>query len=194
MIKWITIAALGFSLCKFFNFALINLLSDSWAKARARLVLQCLDFVWITSVMVVCRARKEWPPYFTLSINELPNVQDENGERRSALPPSSTSMITEKFLFEQDGDDAKSFGSIGSDEAVMFVNPCNYTLEADEWDKDEKEVSAFDSIIEDESGQGLLKGSKDELRQRIQSGDQSIDENHVKSELTLAFRDKKQIK
>ena len=39
MIKWITIAALGFSLCKFFNFALINLLSDSWAKARARLVL-----------------------------------------------------------------------------------------------------------------------------------------------------------
>ena len=39
MIKWITYSSLGFALCKFFNFALINLLTDSWAKARARIVL-----------------------------------------------------------------------------------------------------------------------------------------------------------
>ena len=43
-----------------------------------------------------------------------------------------TSMITEKFLFDQNPDDGKSFGSIGSDEAVLFVNPCNYTLEDDD--------------------------------------------------------------
>ena len=134
MIKWITYAALGFCLSKFFDFALVNLLSDSWAKQRARLILQSFDFLWITSIMWVCRARKEWPAYFTLSINEIPDQNDENGQR-SDLPPSMTTMITEKFLFEQDGDcDQKSVGSIGSDEAVMFVNPCNYTLETDETD------------------------------------------------------------
>ena len=42
-------------------------------------------------------------------------------------------MITEKFLFEDMDDDKKSNGSIGSDDAVMFVNPNNYTLEADEF-------------------------------------------------------------
>lgn len=47
------------------------------------------------------------------------------------------STITEKFLFDQDIDDARSScGSIGSDEAVLFVNPCNYTLEDDEYGAD----------------------------------------------------------
>lgn len=39
MIKWITWAALGFCLAKFFDFALVNILSDSFAKARAHIVL-----------------------------------------------------------------------------------------------------------------------------------------------------------
>ena len=43
-----------------------------------------------------------------------------------------TSLITEKFLFDQNNDDVKSCGSIGSDEAVLFVNPCNYTLDDDD--------------------------------------------------------------
>ena len=80
MIKWIAFAALGFSLNKFLDFALVNMLDDSWAKVRARIVLQSFDFIWITSIMIVCRARKEWPPYFTLSINEVPGAgEGENG-------------------------------------------------------------------------------------------------------------------
>ena len=74
----ITISALGFCLTKFFDFALVNLLSDAFAKVRARVFLQFLDFVWIASVMFVCRPRKEWPPYFTLSINELPGKEEGN--------------------------------------------------------------------------------------------------------------------
>ena len=122
-------SALGFCLSKFLDFALINLLDDSFAKARARLVIQALDFVWIATVMVVCRARKEWPPYFTLSINEIPG-QQEDGSRQAALPPSMTSMITHKFLFDQeeDADKLSDCGSVGSNEAVMIVNPNNYTL------------------------------------------------------------------
>lgn len=130
--RWITIATLGFCLGKFFDFALINLLKDSFAKARARLVIQSFDFLWFVSVMVVCRARKEWPAYFTLSINELPGM--EEGAPRANLPASVTSFITNKFLYDEGEDyDRKSCGSIGSDEAVMFVNPCNYTLEVDDY-------------------------------------------------------------
>ena len=74
-----------------------------------------------------------------------------------------TTLITEKFLFDQDGDDAKSFGSIGSDEAVMFVNPCNYTLETDDYDDGDKkinvEVSAFDPDAIDDENENLVKDS-----------------------------------
>lgn len=39
MIKWIMIGSLGFCLTKFVDFAIINLLGDHWARARARIVL-----------------------------------------------------------------------------------------------------------------------------------------------------------
>jgi len=39
-------------------------------------------------------------------------------------------MITDHFLFDKD-DDAHSVGSINSDDAVIFVNPNDYTLEYD---------------------------------------------------------------
>lgn len=175
MITWISFAALGFCVTKFLDFALANMLDDSYAKARCRIVLQSFDFVWITSIMVVCRARKEWPPYFTLSINEIPGLgEGEDGSRVAALAPSMVSIITEKFLFDEDADDARSScGSIGSDEAVLFVNPCNYTLEDDDYDADTKmanggrEVSAFDpdSILE-ENGAGLDKGEGDAIGNR----------------------------
>jgi hypothetical protein len=126
------VCALGFSLTKFFDFALINIFEDSFAKQRGRLVLQSFDFIWMTTVLWVCRPRKEWPPYFTLSINELPGQENANGRDQPNLAASKTSLITEKLLFEDYDDDKKSVGSIGSNEAVMFINPNNYTLEVDE--------------------------------------------------------------
>ena len=39
MIKFITVCALGFCVSKFLDFALINLLSDTFARVRARIVL-----------------------------------------------------------------------------------------------------------------------------------------------------------
>ena len=76
-----------------------------------------------------------------------------------------TSMISENFLFEDGENDRKSIGSIGSDEAVMFINPNNYTLEIDELDLD-YEKSAFDvNVIEEEDdamlNDKLLKGKRD---------------------------------
>jgi len=150
MIKWIMLGGLGFCLTKFLSFALVNLLSDSYARERARLVLQSLDFVWIFAVMWVCRPRKEWPPYFTLSINELPGM-DASNSQASSVPNSMTVLVSGNFLF--DDDDKKSVSSIGSDDLVCIVNPNNYTLEVDEFaERSGFEISAFDpEIIEEES-------------------------------------------
>jgi len=184
---------LGFCVCKFFDFVLINLLSDSWARARARLVLQSFDFLWILSVMWVCRPRKEWPPYFTLSINELPG-QEEGGDRAANLPMSMTSLITQQFLFDRDDDDKKSVGSVGSDEMVMFVNPNNYTLDLDDCDPSH-EISAFDpDIIEEETAINNAKPRREELERMLREGRHQLDEAHIKAELVLGMRDKKQVK
>lgn len=117
--------------------------------------------------MVVCRPRKEWPAYFTLSINELPG-QEEGNERQVSVPPSLTSLITQRFLMNDDDDeddDKKSCGSIGSDEAVLFVNPCNYTLEVDGYEIGGGEVSAFDpDIIEEENSLSDRKVNRQELK------------------------------
>lgn len=84
---------------KFFDFALVNLLSDAFARSRARITLQSFDFVWFLSLLIACRARKEWPAYFTLSINELPG-QEEGNQGNAVLPNSMTSLITKAFLFD----------------------------------------------------------------------------------------------
>lgn len=92
-------AAFGFCMTKFFDFALVNLLSDSFARSRARIVLQSFDFIWFLSILIACRPRKEWPAYFTLSINELPG-QAEGNQGNAVLPASMTSMITKAFLYD----------------------------------------------------------------------------------------------
>mmetsp|Transcript_15026 Transcript_15026/g.20406 ORF Transcript_15026/g.20406 Transcript_15026/m.20406 type:complete len:202 (+) Transcript_15026:1314-1919(+) len=141
--------------------------------------------------MWVCRPRKEWPPYFTLSINELPGMEQGNNAGASVLPSSLTALVSDKFLFDQDADDdKKSVGSIGSDELVCIVNPNNYTLEVDDFG-DFGEVSAFDpDIIEEETDS--LKMSREDLLRGIRDGSHNLQENHVMAELVLGVRDKKQ--
>ena len=172
---------MGFCLTKFFDFALVNLLQDSFAKERARIVLQSFDFFWIVSVLWVCRPRKEWPPYFTLAINELPGME-EGRNPASALPSSLTALVSDKFLFDKEGEDDlnKSVGSIGSDEIVCIVNPNNYTLEVDEYEAPMGEVSAFDTeIVEEEPENDGFKMSREELQKCILDGSQKLQENLV---------------
>ena len=85
----------------------------------------------------------------------------------------------------------------------MFVNPCNYTLEVDDSEygtgRPIGEVSAFDPDVIEEEGQDKGDGAadvsgRDELKKLVESGDHVIDQSVVKSELVLAFRDKKQLK
>jgi hypothetical protein len=110
-------------------------------------------------VIWACRPRKEWPAFFSLSINEFHagqfGNQRANGESMVAPPPALNCFITSKLLFEeQDGD------KIGSDEeeltdetAVLFINPTKYSLEEDAFSLNPSgERSAFDpDVIEEES-------------------------------------------
>ena len=86
-------------------------------------------------------------------------------------------------MFDDVDDDKKSSGSIGSDDVVMFVNPCKYTLEVDTTVIEPMgEVSAFDpEIIEEEENKDLLCGDKgmadnrELLYNAIKSGEHEMD-------------------
>ena len=73
------------------------------------------------------------------------------------MPASLTALVSDKFLLnDQDDDDKKSVGSIGSDELVCIVNPNNYTLEYDDFADGTVEISAFDpEIVEETENDGL---------------------------------------
>lgn len=87
-------------------------------------------------------------------------------------------------------------GSVGSDEIVLFVNPNNYTLNLDELDlQGSKEISAFDpEIIEEDSNSDQQKVRSQDLKRMIDEGSHEMDEAHIKAELVLGIRDKKQAK
>ena len=165
-------------------------MDDSWARARAHLALQACDFLWFATIMVVCRARKEWPAYFTLSINELPG--QEEGEGNENLPMALTSLISERFLFHDYDEDKRELSSLGDEEAVIIVNPTQYTLETDDFALPPTggEYSAFDDpdLIEEESLSGRKK-----LKEQVEAGEHSVDCAEIKAELGLGFRDKAQI-
>jgi hypothetical protein len=93
-------------------------------------------------ILIVCRPRKQWPPYFTLSVHEMRNADgrgNPNGDNPIHEPaPLLVGLISDEFLFEKYDNDRT--GSIGSDEAVIFLNPTRYTVEQD------RESSAFEEI------------------------------------------------
>lgn len=71
MLKWIMYGALGFALTKVCDFGMASQLRDAFARSRARIALQSLDFITLGMIVVACRPRKEWPPFFSLTVNEF---------------------------------------------------------------------------------------------------------------------------
>ena len=124
------IGSLGFCVTKFVDFAVINILGDHWARARARIVLQSFDFLTLGLILLACRPRKDWPPFFSLTLHEFNVGPVGRNQGGNAITPSTvhTSYITSKLLINDDEDDSRT-GDIGKDEAVVFVNPTKYSLE-----------------------------------------------------------------
>ena len=148
MIRYIMIGSLGFCITNFFDYAIINLLGDHWFREKARLTIQSFDFVTLGLMLYVCRPRKEWPAFFSLTINEFnagPIGNQANGAPRSAPPPAMVSYITSKLLVDGEEDDSRA-GEIGAEEAVVFVNPTKYSLNVDD---DECDAFEPDGIIEE---------------------------------------------
>lgn len=166
------------------------------------LTLQSFDFIWLSFILWGCRPRKEWPAFFTLSINEFaPGQQGGDGQRAAALPPSMSTAPINDTLMSEDYDMEKRCDSIGSNDAVIIINPTKYTLEYDDLDYNSAtggDKSAFDPdmiVAEDEEAeqQEAMKQLQ-EMKHRLKVGEEEVDRATVQSELVLGFRDQKQVR
>lgn len=93
--------------------------------------------------------------------------------------------------------------SIGSDEAVIFVNPTLYTL--DPSDFDQTAYSSFDDFNNEIVEEGIDKKKGNDsvagdptfesltlLKKQVMTGEKDLDSEVVQREVVLAFRDKVQ--
>lgn len=111
-----------------------------------------MDFVWVAMILIVCRPRKQWPPYFTLSVHEMRNADGRGNNNNGDIPiheaaPLLVGLISDSFLFDKYDTDRTT--SIGSDDAVLFVNPTKYSLDDEGFERDQP--SAFEEIVDDEN-------------------------------------------
>jgi hypothetical protein len=158
--RWMCVGAIGFCFNKIICYGIINNLNDEFASIRLQLITQSMDFLWVAMILIVCRPRKQWPPYFTLSVHEMRNADGRGNNNNGDIPiheaaPLLVGLISEQFLFEKYDTDRTT--SIGSDDAVLFINPTKYTLDEDGLAGDQP--SAFEEIVEDENSQLRQGGS-----------------------------------
>ena len=151
--------------------------------------------------MIGCRPRKEWPAFFSLSINEFAPGQGAGGNAAPALPPSMATAPINETLMSEDFDMEKYSDSIGPNDAVIIINPTKYTLEYDDLDYNTVaggDKSAFDPdviVAEDEEAEEKEAMKQlQEMKHRIKSNDEEIHRGTVQSELMLGFRDQKQVR
>lgn len=71
MLKWIAIGTLGFCLSKCVKYGVLGMIDDEFLQVRSNTVIQSIDFIWILMIMIPCHPRKEWPQFFTLSVQDL---------------------------------------------------------------------------------------------------------------------------
>lgn len=98
-----------------------------------------MDFISFCIILWTCRPRKTWPPFFTLGINELDFGRERGangqGSRRVPAPFLKGEINTDLMFEDYDNTRTSSFGSagsIGSNEAVLFLNPTKYSLDKEE--------------------------------------------------------------
>jgi len=71
MLRWIAIGSFGFCLSKCVKYGVLGMIDDDFLQARSNCLIQSLDFIWILMIMIPCHPRKEWPQFFTLSVQDL---------------------------------------------------------------------------------------------------------------------------
>jgi hypothetical protein len=82
--------------------------------------------LWFSIILWSCRPRKEWPAYFTLSVQDLGRERGQAGgaagENNEAVVPFISSDITQKFLKDYFDSNGRT-ESFESTDNVVIVNP-----------------------------------------------------------------------
>jgi len=144
-------------------------IENEFANAKMLTAVELLETLTMTLLLYVFRPRKEWPEFFWIGIGEA-NAGNENNRNADAragakLAPVKTTVINNNLVFGRDKclrskydlsaknntninsfgstESFESFGSMEADEAILILNPCDYTVSDIEVDKDD-----FDKIIE----------------------------------------------
>lgn len=138
----------GYLLLKVVFYTMVMVLDNDIVNLKMSASISTLDLLFYGSMLFLFRPRM-WPSFFALGINELQNQgSDQNasvGHRRHMAPLLQT-LITEEMLKDQFTEQAETgrTSSIDSNEAVIILNPTEYTVKEDyEIEQDHDEVSAF---------------------------------------------------
>lgn len=105
IIRSIQICTVGFCLTKIFRYGLVNNLGDEFISAKLNLFAQSMDFLWFGIVLIACHPRKEWPPFFTLAVNDVGALgrRDANGQAvRAPQVPLLSGQISKQLLCDPD--------------------------------------------------------------------------------------------
>ena len=170
---------------------------------------QSIDFISFGIILLVCRPRKTWPAFFTLGINELDIGRERgpNGQASRRVPaPFMKSEINNDLMFEDyDQTRTSSFGSagsIGSNEAVLFLNPTKYTLDKDElqaylngaafdYNYDDNEIVPEENPSKEDLEYKQLAETITKLTNQNHLSELHLDEQLITKEVCLGYRDKK---
>lgn len=151
MIRNILLGSATFCFSNVLHFAFANMLGDQFVRVKLILTLQSFDFIWIAFILWGCRPRKEWPAFFSLSINEfMPGQRAGSNQREIVLPPSlSTAPIIDTLISEDLLEMDNKCDSVGPNDGVIVINPTKYTIQFDDFDyeygtNEGQERSAFD--------------------------------------------------
>ena len=153
MLRQLNVVILLFFVPKFALsvYAMLNI-GNEFANAKMLAAVELLDTFTMTLLLFVFRPRRQWPDLFWIGIGE-PNAR--NGNRGRSDPNSApnlaqvkTTIISNQFIFGRDQnlrakydltgsknassfgstDSFESFGSMGNEDALVILNPCDYTV------------------------------------------------------------------
>lgn len=181
MLKWISVGSVGFCLTKVLLYGVINNMMDDYVSYKLELLPQGFDFIWVSIILIACRPRKIWPPYFTLSVHEMRSAEgrggNNNGDDGHAPAPLLVGQINQTLLEQNHEKDRCD--SIGTNDAILFLNPVEYTVDLDNTDYIDNQMSAFEA-----EGLDVVQPKRIDIN--------DIDENHVFCGITLGCKEKRQ--
>ena len=88
--------------------------------------------ITFAAFLFIFRTRKEWPEYFSLGIDDQRVVRrgnNQGAQNPSIMVPIKTANINVNKASFGSSSSFDSFGSMGEEEAIIIVNPSQYTLD-----------------------------------------------------------------